>query len=647
MAAEVRRTTCSRDCPDACGILATVADGQVTALAGDPAHPVTSGFLCFRTSRFVEQQNGADRLRQPLLRQNGRLEPVSYARALDVAAEQLLRIRRESGPAAIFHYRSGGSLGILKHLTDLFFDQFGPCTAKVGDICSGAGEAAQIADFGTSDSNALFDLHNSRHVLLWGKNPTVSSVHLVPVLKAARERGARLVLIDPVHHKAVGLADRTLQPVPGGDYALAMGVARVLFDRGWIDPQAAAFCDGLPRFEQLARVRSVAEWARAADVAPADVAFVAECLHDGPTAILVGWGMQRRLAGGAVVRALDALCALSGNLFRAGGGCSFYFKRRKAFQPFGAAPPPPRVIREPLLGHDLLAADPKVRLLWVTAGNPVAMLPDSATVARAFEQTEFVVVADCFLTDTARRAHLVLPVPTLLEDDDLLGSYGHHWLGESRPTVPPPPGVLHEVALFQQLAERVGLTAFPQGSIDDCKRVALAAVAPRGAGLEALRAGGGTVRSPVSGPVLFPDGKVATPNGKVQLLQHAPEPVVVAQPPELPRGSAPLWLFSNSTEKSQASVWAGKGLGERVWVSVHPDAAPGLAVGSLVRVVSATGELLAELRHDRQQRRDVAIVPKGGHFDRGHAANALIAARATDLGLGAAYLDCLVRIGPA
>jgi anaerobic selenocysteine-containing dehydrogenase len=107
-----------------------------------------------------------------------------------------------------------------------------------------------------------------------------------------------------------------------------------------------------------------------------------------------------------------------------------------------------------------------------------------------------------------------------------------------------------------------------------------------------------------------------------------------------------LWLFSNSTERSQASQWSGKGLGPRLPVTVHPDNAPGLANGALVRLYSAHGSLAAELVLDPAQRKDVAIVPKGGHFDRGQSANALIAARPTDLGLGAAYLDCLVRIVP-
>jgi len=643
----LHRTTCSRDCPDACGMLAEVQDGVVTKLSGDPDHPVTRGFLCFRTSRFLEIQNGAERVRQPLLRRNGALEPASWDEVLQLIAQKLVAIRAESGPAAIFHYRSGGSLGILKHLTDLFFDQFGPCATKVGDICSGAGEAAQIEDFGTSDSNDLFDLLHARHIVLWGKNPMVSSVHLVPVLKDAQQKGAEVVLIDPVRHKSVSLAAVTHQPAPGRDFELVMGIARALFDSGRVDARAGEFCDHLPEFRAMAEAQTTAEWARRADLSLAEVEALATRFANGPTAILVGWGMQRRQRGGAIVRALDALSAISGNLFRSGGGVSFYFKRRKAFRPFGPAVRHPRVLREPLLGQDLLAAkDPPVRLLWVTAGNPVAMLPDSETVARAIAQVEFVVVADSVLSDTARRAHVVLPVPTLLEDDDLLGAYGHHWIAESHPVVIMPEGVRHEVHVMQDLARRLELRDYPQQSIDQLKRDSLAAIAGQGADLEYLRAHG-AVRSPVADPLLFPFGRVLTANGKVQLLHEAPPEAEVDVPPAEPGGSAGLWLFSNSTEKSQASVWAGHGLGERTWIAVHPDAVPGLAAGARVRVRSVLGAIEAELRLDPAQRKDVAIMPKGGHFDRGHSANALIPARATDLGLGAAYLDCVVRIVPA
>src|SRR5688572_15383036 len=119
---EIRRTVCNRDCPDACGIVATVEDGRVTQLRGDPSHPITKGFLCYRTSHFLSTQYAPERLTTPLMRKGGEHVAVSWDEALDFAAERLLAIRAESGPASIFHYRSGGSLGILKAVTDIFFE---------------------------------------------------------------------------------------------------------------------------------------------------------------------------------------------------------------------------------------------------------------------------------------------------------------------------------------------------------------------------------------------------------------------------------------------------------------------------------------------------------------------------------------------
>src|SRR5258708_40354277 len=125
----IRKAVGNRDCPDACSMVAHVGDGKVVQLRGDPLDPVTDGFLCWRTNNFLPLQYSKERLTAPLLRG----KPVSWDEALDFAARELLRIRTESGPSAIFHYRSGGSLGALKLLSDYFFSEFGPVTVKRGD----------------------------------------------------------------------------------------------------------------------------------------------------------------------------------------------------------------------------------------------------------------------------------------------------------------------------------------------------------------------------------------------------------------------------------------------------------------------------------------------------------------------------------
>jgi len=644
---ETRKTLCNRDCPDTCGLVATIEGGRVTKLRGDPTHPVTKGFLCYRTSHFLATQYSPDRLTSPLLRKGGELAAVSWEEALDFAAERLLAIRAESGPASIFHYRSGGSLGILKGVTDIFFERFGPVTTKRGDICSGAGDAAQNMDFGDEDSNDLFDLLNAKHILVWGKNVVVSSPHSVPVLRDAKARGAELVLIDPVHHRTAGLCDVFYQVKPAGDFALAMAVARILFERGWVDPEAASYCDHLDEFRALALRRSVEAWCGLADLPVSAAEDLARRLGPGkPTAILVGWGMGRRTTGGAIVRALDALSAVSGNIGISGGGVSFYFKRRGAFKT--PAPidgdagrsSPPRTVCEPLFGEDVLGmSDPPIRAVWVTAGNPVAMLPDSASVAEALRTRELVIVVDSFLTDTARLAHLVLPTTTLLEEDDLLGAYGHHYIGVSTPVVPPPPGVKSDLEIIQEIARRVGLGAAVEGSARDWKRRFLGPkLLEKGVSLETLEEG--LTRNPLPPKVLFEDRRFLTESGRVNLITEEP-----SQPSDAGEGDYPLFFMALSTDKSQSSQWAKPLDGPSV-VTVHPDAAGGVPDGALGRVESRVGSMVVRIRHDALQRRDVALTPKGGHVKDGRCANAIIRARTTDIGEGGSLYDERVRIVP-
>jgi len=378
-----------------------------------------------------------------------------------------------------------------------------------------------------------------------------------------------------------------------------------------------------------------------ADVPLGAIHEVAEIYAAGPSAILVGWGMQRKANGSATVRMLDALGAIAGNVGVSGGGVSFYFKRRGAFETsFSDAEgyEPPRRLEEPLLGRQILeAAEPAIRMVWVTAGNPVAMLPDSLTVKRALETRELTVVVDAFLTDTARAAHLVLPTTTMLEDDDLVGAYGHHWLGEVRPVVPPPDGVRTDYAIARALALRLGLGDRFAADAETWKRRILGNVADKGASLEALRAG--YVRNPLAPKVLFADRKFKTESGRINLIREAdPEPA-------RPTADRPLLLMAFSTEKAQSSQWAHpNGQDGPAVATLHPESAAGFADGAIARIESEVGTMDVRLKFDARQRRDVILMAKGGWLRDGRCANALIPAVSTDAGGGAVYYDTPVRI---
>jgi anaerobic selenocysteine-containing dehydrogenase len=341
------------------------------------------------------------------------------------------------------------------------------------------------------------------------------------------------------------------------------------------------------------------------------------------------------------VRVLDAVGALSGNLGIPGGGVSFYFKRRGAFDLsfLGGPEAAPRAIPEPLLGPGILAAsNPPIRMVWVAIGNPVAALPQSETVARALRSREMTVVVDSFLTDTARCATVVLPTTTMLEDDDLVGAYGHHYLGNLRPVVPPPEGVKTDYEIVQSLARLLGLAEEFEVDPRHWKRRLLNRVARHGASLERLEQG--PVRNPLAPELLFADRRFPTPTGKVNLV-HDVDP----RPPRRTK-KRPLLLMALSTVRAQCSQWPSREQHGPPVVTVHPEAAAGLEQGQIATLESKAGRLDVRVALDERQRRDVALMDKGGWLHRGRCANALVPARTTDAGGGAVYYDTPVRLLP-
>ena len=630
---ETRRTACSRDCPDACSLEVDVEDGKVVALHGAKQDPVTQGFICERTRRFLHRQNHPDRFRDPMILREGRRVTVSWDEALDHVAKILREAVDEGGPESVFHYRSGGSLGILKHVSEVFFRDLGPVTVKRGDICSGAGEAAQEMDFGISESHDLFDLLNSRCIVLWGKNPHTSGVHLIPILKEAKKRGARLVTVDPIRTKAAGLSDLYLQPRPGADTALAFGVARLLLDAGGWDPEARTYCEGWDGYRSLVESREAEAWAAEAGVPLEGVRSLASLYGAGPSALLVGWGLGRRRNGCATVRALDALGAVTGNLGVPGGGVSFYFGRQSAFDTSFGLPvvEPPRTLSEPLLGREILGLkDRPVRVMWVTAGNPVSMLPESETVRRALRSLKELIVVDTHPNDTTDLATVILPTLTLLEDDDLLGAYGNHWLRVSRPTVAPPPGCRHELWIFQELSRRLGLPSLAEGDVRSWKRRAMSRLERVGVTLEDLEAG--PKRNPFAAEVLFEDRRFPTPSGRVRLIQSAPRPTFT------PTQDWPFVLMATSVPKCQSSQWSVPVPDEPAEVRIHPEAT-WLADGTHAVLETAYGVLEVTVRHDPRVHAHVILMGKGGMVRDRRCANAVVGAALTDGGEGAAYYD--------
>ena len=629
---------CLRDCPDACGLLVEVEDVEVKALRGDPDHPVTRGFLCRRTKRdFPSLLRRADRIVRPRLRTPAGFRDVGWDEALDLCAERMRATIAEHGPEAIFFLHSGGNMGLVGEACRAMFDALG-ATGVRGGICLDAGEWAQVTDFGAERVSDWRTLDGAAAIVLWGRNVHTASPHLLPLVRKARARGAEVVLIDPLPTDSRALATRFIQPRPGRDAALALGVARVLFEEGGVDPAAGAFCDGLDGFRALAFRRTVAEAAAIADVPEEAIRALGRLYgRTRPVATWIGGGLQRWVDGAETVRAIDGLCAVAGHVGVRGGGAFYETPRRRdlALAPGKAR----RTIRNALLGRDLAATrDPPIRVGWIQRANPVASFPDSLAIERALRSLDFLVVVDPFPTDTAACAHLVLPPTMMLEHDDLVGSYGHHQLGLARRVVAPPGEARTDLEIAQGLGRRLGVEEAVAG---DATQWIDRMLAPLGLRRESLEAG--TVGRPGEQEVAWEGRRFGTPSGRANLITElAPR----WEAPDTAAADHPLHLLTVAPIAWQASQVPPEDQRDLPAVIVHPEApgVAGRADGDEVSVRTAVGALRARLRLDPAMRRDTAVMFRGGWVRFGHGVNALVGARESANGGQAAYFDERARL---
>ncbi len=605
-------------------------------IRGAPDHPITRGFVCGRIRRHVGRLRDPERVTTPLLRREGKWQETDWQTALDLAAEKLSAAMQEDGPASVVYQMSGGSLGLRKKLVGHFFSSLGPVTTLRGGVCDECGVAAQEQDFGMAAGHDFTDLGNSQAVVLWGKNPAATGVHLIPFLQERRRASVPIVLIEVVATETAAFVDRLVSVAPGGDGFLALSVLRLLLDSDRLDARAIARCENFVPFRDwlAGSEMQVASLARQAGVAMADVEFLAELYaQPGPVATHLGWGLQRRASGGKNLRCIDALAALSGQVGIRGGGVTYTSRRSRGLDQSFLAKKSGRTIDIASYGRDLAALrDPPARFVYIHGANPVSALADSQATAAALRAVDFVVLADAFLTDTADCADLFLPVSLMLEDPtDAVGSFGHHHVARVRQAVLPPTGVREDVWIAQQLHRRLGLT--PDPWLADPAAALERMVAPW---FEA--SGDDFRRNPTQPEIPFQDG-FATPSGQMRLSTEMPTAVEVD-------AAYPLSFLTakpRSYQHSQIRPQEQRGL-PLCLLSPEAPGAQGLQDGQPARVVSPLGSLSVRVGLRPGMRRDVCLLPMGGWLRCGRAPNALVAAKLTDMGFGTAFYDQRVRL---
>ena len=538
----ILRGACPHDCPDTCATLVEVQDGRAVGFRGDPAHPVTQGWLCAKVRPYLKRVYAPDRLLHPMRRVgekgSGQWQRITWDEALAEITERWKAIIAEDGAAAILPYSFSGTLGLLQGTVAAtrLWGRMG-VTGLNGSLCGDAAMAAVEATLGAGWAPDPADLIHSKLIIIWGHNPASTSPHFMPFLREAQRSGAYVVVIDPRRTTTARSADEHLQPRPATDGALALGLMNVLFreglhDEAWLrehtvgwealrerateyPPERVAAITGIPaeRIEALAR--------RYGTTKPAMLKFTD--------------GIQRHGNGGQTCRALSCLPAVVGQIGVLGGGLTYSTSGYvewdgEAVSHAGECPPTPRYVNFNRLGAALTgeAADPPIRSLYVFSANPVAANPNTNLIIEGMMRPDlFTVVHEQFMTDTAMLADIVLPATTQLEQTDLHKPYGHRHLQYNHAAIAPLAEAKSNWEVSRLLAGAMGyeepwLFHSPEEALHEIIEASRERNSTlEGITLQRLQDEGTVPFALEDGHVPFADGVFPTPSGKVELFCEA------------------------------------------------------------------------------------------------------------------------------
>lgn len=637
-------TSCTCDCPDTCSIVADIKGGRVVSIGGNPDFEVTRGFLCQKARGFLKRIFSPERVLHPMMRAGTGWKRIGWDEAAGVIAGKVESALRTYGPLSLFYYRDSGSIAALKGVNERFFNLLGGATFATGSLCGGAGIAGQTYDFGVRTSHDPFDILNSKLIIIWGRNPAWTNVHLIPILRKAKAAGTMIVLVDPVETATAKLADWHLSPVPGTDAYLALGIAGILIgDRLTDDRFVTDHTAGFERFKALSEAYDLDTVSEVTGVTTSNIRRLAH-LYGGttPAAILGGWGLQRRRNGANVYRVLDALGALTGNIGLSGGGVSHGMDESRWFNKAVCRPKGVGLRREivrPRTGRGLIeATDPPVTVGVVSGANPLNQCPNVKLVKQAFAGIDFVVVFDMFMTDTAQAADMVLPTTHFLQERDVLGSYWHNYvmpvnvaqerLGEEKT----------DLEIFAELGKQLGIESDLPGTPDFYLEQIVSPLKSDGLDLETIMTG--PVRPAGAIDVPFSAGCFFTGSGRFEFVDE------LLETPSPESEAYPYHLLSPHPRKTTHSQLPGV-LNPRLPSAViSPVLARTCALtdGDRAAVSTLQGSLECTVTISSRVRDDTIVIYEGTWESLGGSVNRLTSDDLSDSGLSAVYNDVMCGI---
>ena len=471
-----KNSVCPHDCPSTCALeVEVLGNNRIGAVHGARDNSYTAGVICNKVSRYAERIHHPDRLMHPLLRTGrkgeGQFRRISWDEALDRIAERFQAVTAEHGAEAVWPFFFAGTMGLVQRDgINRLRNVMGYSRQKM-TICTTLPEIGWIAGVGQSRGLDPREMAKADLIVIWGGNPVSTQVNVMThVTKARKERGARVVVVDPYRTPTAAAADIHIAPKPGTDGALACAMMHIAFRDGYADrAYMDRYTDVPADLEAHLRTRGP-EWASGiTGLSVADIEDFARLYASTQRSFLrLGYGFARGRNGAANMHAVSCLPAVTGAWQHEGGGAlwsnrGMYNWNRSLIEGLDAVKTNVRVLDMSRVGSVLtgdrseLGNGPQVHAMIIQNQNPLDVCPDSNRVRRGFAREDlFVATHEQFMTETCRWSDIVLPATMFMEHDDLYQAGGHSHI-QIGPKLIEPPGECrsnHEV--IQALAHRLG-----------------------------------------------------------------------------------------------------------------------------------------------------------------------------------------------
>jgi anaerobic selenocysteine-containing dehydrogenase len=432
-------TTCPL-CEATCGLEITFEEGdRVARVAGDPQDVFSHGFICPKGASLGALHHDPDRLRTPLVRRDGELVEATWDEAFEEIDRRLQPILADDRNAVAIYVGNPAAHNLATMLYGRVFNKAlgsrNIYSASTVDQMPKHVSAGYM--FGGALTIPVPDLDRTMHLLVLGANPLASNGSLMTApdargrLRGIRERGGKVVVVDPRRSRTAEHADEHHFIRPGTDALLLFALVHVLFEEGLaVDSDLLA---GTDEVRALADPFTPEAVAGPTGIAADDIRRMARELAAAERAAVYGRiGTTLQQFGTLASWLVDVLNALTGNLDREGGAM---FPLAAAGQTNADRNAPargfktgrwtsrvrelPEVIGElpvsTLADEIETPGEGQIRALFTISGNPALSTPNAGRLDAALEQLELLVCLDVYVNETTRHADVVLPGPTALE----------------------------------------------------------------------------------------------------------------------------------------------------------------------------------------------------------------------------------------